>query len=310
MTTNQAISAGNILFVEYPLIKIDHDTDPNMHIMTIMQEIHRTVEQDRVDDTEFSHVWNSIGFSHKMYMHHLKALMYAGLKDIPKTNLDPRLVDLIKVKSNQFGSGNIRWRQPWGVYGVLSKINFGLPQNIAVVFGGAEHNFVCVAFAVKDIAKGEELVGDYFYDWFDYDASKMSKDVIDGLMKRRENVGAFFGYNHSERMKKILDALGSDNKSQQKKYTIADRFIYPNGIVGKSSDQKELEVVAGGEENMLASKMQKLVNSKHLFQIIDGNVSVAIPEWIGQSFKEYAHLWKAYRMVKTRLKEQCSKHCN
>lgn len=61
--------------------------------------------------------------------------------------------------------GAPRGRRPSAVYPILSKINFGVPQNVMVISGDTVHNDVSILMATKDIVAGEELVMDFTVDW-------------------------------------------------------------------------------------------------------------------------------------------------
>eukprot|EP01084_Bolivina_argentea_P097188 174736_1 len=151
------INAGEILFVEYPLVKIHDDMSPNMDGWTLMKTVHTGVETARKVDDEFSKVWDRMAKNQKI------SKQFETLMD---GYYHPGIEDLVKVNTNQFAMTS--WRKPLGVWGLLSKVNHDLPQNIAAFFGEKKDNYVCITMATTNISKGTELVIDYFLDWFEY----------------------------------------------------------------------------------------------------------------------------------------------
>ena len=59
--------------------------------------------------------------------------------------------DLVKVNTNRFGK--MVWRKPLGVNALLSQVAFGLPQNVAVMFGEKRDGFGCAVMATADLAR-------------------------------------------------------------------------------------------------------------------------------------------------------------
>ena len=101
-------------------------------------------------------------------------------------------------------------------------------------------------------------------------------------MIERDKRGSTFGFVQDTKWIKILNALRSKKKSNDKKYKIANKYVYPNGIIGKTSDNEQLELVPGSN-NTLARGLRKFVNSRKLFDILNGK-SMDIPQWVGDQF--------------------------
>eukprot|EP01084_Bolivina_argentea_P150790 263295_1 len=107
----------------------------------MMAYMHELV-QSKQEDPEFSKLWNQMGAHRQIYNRYVLMVNMFGM------HTHPGLTDLVKLNSNQFA--NIPRRKPLGIYALLSKINFGVPQNMGVVCGDSKTNYACTVFATTD----------------------------------------------------------------------------------------------------------------------------------------------------------------
>ena len=176
------IKAGEILIIEYPLLKLQSAPDSD-NTMSVVYEIHSQATNKRQTDPEFSNIWDSLAMNADI-------LMQYSDPGVKYEDTHPMVFDVTKFSTNHFGQGFDG--KPMAIYGLLSKINFGLPQNIAVIFGDKQDNFVCTILATRGIKKGEELVSDYFFDWFNYKDEKYHDVDYKRKLFRRSSIGALF----------------------------------------------------------------------------------------------------------------------
>ena len=300
------IKAGEILFVEYPLLRLDDGATHKIADGVLrMRYIQQLLQSSR--DPELSRIWlDHIDFNADMY--HLYRRQW---RHIPLRQLGG-LHDLVKVESNLFGA--MTRRRPRNVYALLSRINQGLPQNVAAIFGEKRDYDVCVVMATTDIAKHSELVSDYLFDWFrlkqksvapflehyfQQSAGEIWRSALwrrnlwrrrDIYLAERKSVGAGFGFDENEKWMRILEALNSESTSSEQKYRIASEQIYPNGLVGKQSGEA-MELVRGGLSRT-AAQIRELVDSRRLFNVLVGEGAQEPPAWTGQQFVESAKVWR------------------
>ena len=287
------INAGEILFVEGPLLKIQNERHDDLRMM--MNRIHSNVQSEHQRDPQFSRIWQTQIRADNDMKHRYESLRsFRGF------------ADFIKVLSNRFGVMNSR--KPLSVYALLSKINFGLPQNVAVMFGDKNDDELCAVMATTDIAKGTELVTDYLFDWFRLHPRSKSESLIfkkyyreffsDSLyrvyLSERKNIGEKFGFQQNAKWMKVIEDLNSENTSKRQKYEIAARELYPNGIIGKRRG-KPMDIVNGGHsESHLAQKIKKMVDSHQFADILDGAVSCDQSLWTGTQFCDEVTLRRKY----------------
>ena len=300
------IKAGEILFVEYPLLRLD---DGAAHKISdgvlLMRHIQQLLHSSR--DAELSRIWlEHMHFNADMY--HLYREQW---RHIPLRQLGG-LHDLVKAQSNLFGA--MTRRSPSHVYALLSRINQGLPQNVAAIFGEKRDYDVCVLMATADIARHTELRSDYMFDWFRFEAKSVAAFLQryfqqsageiwrsalwrrhllsrrDIYLAERKSVAAGFGLDQNETWMRILKVLNSESTPSEHKYRIASERIYANGVVGKQSGEP-MELVRGGLSRT-ASQIRELVDSRRLFDALVGEREQQPPAWTGPHFVESAKLWR------------------
>ena len=290
LVANKDINEGEIIIVEYPILKLNDDIDYKK-TRARMHAIHQIEQQQSTYDANFAEVWKAMAMNRDIFNFFAK-------------NIDPAdylaVINLAKFHTNHFRA--LSDTKPLSVYGLLSKINFGLPQNIAVIVGDEEEDFVCTVFATKSIKKGQELVTDYFFDWFDLDINKMErKDPKYELeLIAREEYGKNFGFKQSEYMQ-LWKLLSSDDTSIEAKSDAAVRELYPSGIVGKEAgwNMQLIETKSHGTDFELANKIGELVASRNLFEIIAGYYDKKCPRWLGKLFCKKAKRWRRDRLIQS-----------
>ena len=267
------IKAGEILIVEYPLLRIKTTPDPMAgNSVTVIQEIHSKAQHHAKLDPEFSEIWNGLAMNADILNQYSEP--WTKFEEV-----DPMVFDIVKFSTNHFGQGfNLK---PMAIYGLLSKINFGLPQNVAVIFGDEQDANVCVIVATRDIKQGEELFSDYLFDWFSYKEEEYQSADFKRRLFRRSSIGALFGFSQKRYMK-LWKALSLSRKSSEEKYKIATKWLYPNGIVGRNPGQT-MEIVKGGNST-LAHQIRQIVQSRLLFDLIVGDGDGEAPKWSGKQF--------------------------
>ena len=234
----KSIKAGIILFAERPLLEFDAGSLYPDHSWMILQ-INKLVSANYHSDPEFSVIWNELAVN-------LNVKQWA--QNIAKNPIAERaLLNMAKVFTNQVSA---HWHSPWHVYALLSRINFGLPQNVAVII---ERN-VCFLVSTKDIAAGTELLRDYFFDWFNYEGMDANGKRFEDLMTDRKLKSNLLGIASSKQKNpklKLLKALNSNRWSKRKKHQMAVKELYPNGIIGKLPQDKDIQIVQGGNVEMI-----------------------------------------------------------
>ena len=125
--TRADIKAGEVLFVERPLLSIEYARSGFL----MMLQINADVEERSGRDVEFDAIWNH-QLSVSDDIRHQYTLRWRQ-KGISANEKLEGMSDLVKVNTNRFGK--MVWRKPLGVYALLSQVAFGLPQNAAVMFG-------------------------------------------------------------------------------------------------------------------------------------------------------------------------------
>lgn len=134
LVVKSEINAGEILIVEYPLLRLETDTSSKT---TTQHQIEQKVASIMEMDPYFRRIWHSIP---------------------QKVAVDQRLVLPITKR---------KWLQSFGIYALLSRITTVNPEtshlskhreNVAVIFGGTEDEYVCIVMAIRDIPQGTELL--------------------------------------------------------------------------------------------------------------------------------------------------------
>ena len=179
-----------------------------------------------------------------------------------------------------FWHGSLNHRKPFGVYSFLGRINHGLPQNSAMVFGEDEDDFVCILIATKDISRGEEIVLDYFGNLHSNEA--LDSDLLDGRRFRGQEIGF-----DADSMLPITIVLNSDQAPIEDKKRILREQLYSNGIIGKAAEQtyRAMDVGCFGlndDECQRKKDMKKSIVSGHLFDVLRGRKKAE--SWTGDEF--------------------------
>ena len=297
------IKAGEILFAEYPLLRLDDDeTNKTTDGVLLMRHIQQRLQMQSSRDPELSQIWRShINFDADIYRLYRRQWRHTPLRQLGG------LRDLAKLQSNLFGA--MTRRGPMNVYALLSRINQGLPQNVAVLFGEERDYDVCVVMATADIAKHTELVSDYLFDWFSFGRESVapflehyfhqtSTEVWrsalwrrrDVYLAERKSVAAGFGFDQNDEWMRILRELNSERTSSEAKYRIASDKIYPNGLIGKRSGEA-MQLVRGGQSR-IAAEIREFVDSRRLFDVLLGEGAEEPPIWTGAQFCASAKLWR------------------
>ena len=255
LIVNKDVSAGDLLFVEYPLLKIDAYSPADS--LSMVLQINRQVKSQFISDCEFAKIWDGLEVNPMDLIWIRESLKMHGSQQPIALN------NMAKVFTNQI-NGKWHINQEITVYGLMSKINFGLPQNVAMIAGGSEHKFVCIALATKDIAAGTELVRDYFLDWFGYEGMRVNGNEFKEKIRVRNIQSAIFTRGQSRSTNgikiRLLKKLNSNKYSAAKKYKMATKELYPNGIIGKTANDKKVQFVKGGNESVMVDKFKKEIS--------------------------------------------------
>ena len=279
LIVNRDVKAGEILIVEYPLLKLEDTTTPAQPV-SMLYKIEKKVQMLKANDQEFADVWNGLAINAEILSFYIHG-------EDPVNH--HKAYDIVKFITNHFGG--INWNKPLGIYSLLSKINFGLPQNIAVIFGDKSDNDVCIIIATRDIERGKELVSDFFFDWFDFQTDKAQDPDYLMHLQRRKSIGTTFGFNQDdEKWMKLWKKLGSKKLSTTSKYKLATKYLYPNGIIGRSKNE-ETEIV-NGTYNRLAEQIKDIISSRLLFDLIVGDADREAPSWTGKQFIDKTKQWR------------------
>ncbi len=268
--------------------------------VSMLHRIHRDVQMKHKMDSEFSRIWNyQIGTNSDVHHRYHSELQRKGISMQHTLGMD----DLVKVHSNIFGK--MSRRQPFGVYALLSKMSFGLPQNVAVIFGEEQDDYVCVVMATKDIPKGSHIATDYLFDWFSFPRNPVLR--FQKYWKRLKIGDAHlktFGFDEHNRWMKVLRDLNAENTSKHQKYQIAESALYPNGVIGKESGSR-MEVVSDARSEF-AKEIKEFVDSRRLFDALRGdlrctvskhdggleNILCELPWWTGKQFQKAVEVWQ------------------
>ena len=168
--------------------------------------------------------------------------------------------------------GAPRGREPSAVYPILSKINFGLPQNVMVISGDEAHHDISILMATKDIAAGEELVMDFTMDW-----SKPTSISFALAAKR----GFTVKLSDHENWPSLT---GNHRKLSDTEYVKVMLALYSNGLVGKQRDEP-LESLPGcrllkAQECKRKNEVLAMVDSGDIWKVVSGEMEP--PSWAGE----------------------------
>ena len=279
------IKFGEIVLTEYPLFTIPEKLD-NPDSYKSWNTLRDKIEILSKSDERLKEIWlNEMCADQSLFQ---KQIIYLKEHGISIDSV-PGAPDYTKYQSNKFGI--LRGRQPFAIYGLLSKINFGLPQNIACIFGEEKDNFVVIVIATKDINKGEELVSDYFFDWMD-----IQSVTNDNYANHRKWYAQQIGIKWNDRWDKIVHGLTSKSTSQQYKHMLL-QSIYSHGIIGLESGKNKIFEVMHGCQNFEGTKrcvtkrnIARSVHSRLIFDVVKGRKKP--PKWTGKSFRKIAKQWR------------------
>ena len=163
-------------------------------------------------------------------------------------------------------------RKPDAVYPILSKIRFGLPQNVMVVSGDADHHFVSIMIATKDIAAGEEIVMDYLFDW--NSESPLSFKL---MVKQGFSIKLSKHRSWPQTGKEILP-----QREQERVFM----GLYSNGLVGRESGNERITSHPGCRGIKAANckrkqQIEAFVNSGDIWKMVRGDIEP--PSWAGET---------------------------
>ena len=165
--------------------------------------------------------------------------------------------------------GGATKRKPDAVYPILNQIRFGLPQNVMVVSGDADHGFVSIMMATKDIAAGEEIVMDYYCDW----ETKGSLSLL--LMIRLGFSIQLKGGNWPQTHTRKLTRNG------KRKIFMG---MYSNGLAGRESGEliNSLSGCRGLTDANCQRKhdVENFVDSGDIWKMVSGEMDP--PSWAGE----------------------------
>ena len=270
--TSEIIGFGTILAVERPLFHITNDEWNKYSIPSSMhRHVGQIVNKLKIEDPEFEGIWSDFVMS-KYRMDSWQQMFKK--RNMLYTQQDVQaLADLSIFATNVHGA--ISDLQPRAVYSILSRINFGLPANVAAIFGDEDDEFVCILIATKDLEADEELVMDYFYDWKDKEA------VNDKNLISRRKMAKTIGFDLNNDWIRVTRLLTSKISKQIKRKITHD--IYSSGIIGKEAG-KRLKVTHSCEDMKdkdceIKQEIKKAVDSGDIFRIVNGKISP--PEWAG-----------------------------
>ena len=201
----------------------------------------------------------------------------------------PGSIDAVIYQSNKLGL--IGGKKPFAIYGVLSKINFGLPANVAPIHGEQKDNFVVTLIATRDINKGEELQMDYLLDWFDINKQIAADEEY---IKQRKWFAFISGVEFNEKLDKITKDMSSPRTSLEEKHKMM-QSIYSHGIYYKESGSPihAMENCQSFEETsscVMKKNIVDFVASRELFEVINGKRKP--PKWTGKAFGKIAKQWR------------------
>eukprot|EP01084_Bolivina_argentea_P003238 6054_1 len=291
LIANTKIPFGTVLSVELPMITIPKKSydlkDEMVNIEKMIYVIHGIVNKHRKKDPEFKHIWdNEFIENPQIFSKMMNTLSkYSKSKSFPDENA---IHDWVKY--NTYWYGGINSYNPLAIYSILGRINWGLPQNAAVIFGGAKDRFICILIATKSIESGEEIVLDYFLNLHKKQAFTYMS------MQAREFRGPEFGFDSkwNEEMRKVTMDLTSDETSNKDKKRIIMERLYSNGIIGKESSNI-FKIVDGclflsDEDCRKKADMKRDIVSGDIFKVISGNKLAG--GWTGDEFIQLSKEWK------------------
>ena len=275
--TTQQIKFGDILAVELPFFKIvDEDLFSKLDsVLLASYYIGSGVEWMMTRNPEFKQLWDHLDTNQGEFertREMVKSSVTEQEMDSPEIQL--AISSFAKFTTNHLGQIAHPPRKPWALYSVLSKINFGIPQNVAAIFSDKEDGYRCVLIATRDIQVGEELVIDYYLDWDD-------KSALDRTPVRAMK-GRGFAFHLDDKAIDATKELTSKTVSKQRKAEVF-RHIYPNGIKGRAPGEPGLAALKGRgnlDETSYQRKLEiiKSVKTGDIFKALRGEID--LPDWM------------------------------
>eukprot|EP01084_Bolivina_argentea_P018860 35090_1 len=241
----------------------------------MLYNVVQSVKHYRKTDPEFKRIWDDeFTINPKMKENYINMFSSYGI-DIQN---DPAFDDFIKY--NTYWYGNINLIQPDAIYSTLSRINFGLPQNVVAIFGEETDKYVCILIATTNIKAGQELVIDYFLNLH------KKKSLSPKWTEAREMRGAEFAYHEDENMRQMMENLNSNQISDADKRTIIGKQLYSNGMVVKHPGT-EFKIVDGcetlnAEDCRTKKAIKRCVSSGDIFKIAVGENRKE--DWMGKEY--------------------------
>ena len=180
------------------------------------------------------------------------------------------------MESNIYGA--LIRRKPDAVYSILSRVSFGLPQNVMVISGDKDHQFVSIIIATKDIAAGGEIMMDFTFDWLRGRPPGVPSLSLSLMLQQGWSVKL------NGRDKWPQKATGKGELSRDEKEQIF-MGMYSNGLVGKQSGTEYLNSLPGcrGLTDMNCKRKQEVedfVISGDIWKMVSGEMDP--PSWAGE----------------------------
>ena len=293
IVTKEPIPFGTVLAIEYPIFRIiDEDKFNNLQLENVMHFIHDSIKKTAESDPEFKRIWENEIRANPAHLRRQSELLQSQFNvDVTSPENVAALKDSIKYFNNHYGE--IIARKPWAIYYTLSKINFGLPQNVAAIFGNKADGYPLVLITTKDIEHGEELMMDYFFDWKLH--NPVAKYRLVGKTQKLMDMGLVFDGQMME-WHKILTSTDVSAKDK----AIVLRKIYANGIVGKAADSNKMDVLPGqgsltDEQYEMKKQIIESVNNGALFDWVAKRSGYA-PKWMQKQYETLrAKMWQDQR---------------
>ena len=283
------IPFGSIISVEKPMLYIEDHPDfyvqyvdkDRISLPTMMHGVSVAISAARHMDGQFRRIWDEELETNQEMLAKYENTMKQN--EIP-LSVHTSLADWIKFMT--FWHGSMNQRKPYAIYSVLSRINHGLPQNVAMIYGDRVDEFVCILVATKNIQSGEEIVVDYFGNLY-------TKEALDPhTLKARRFRGMEVGFA-ADSMLPITLSLVSDDVTKEDKRRIIRAELYSNGIIGKQfgGHYKAMDGCVGlsVDECIRKRDLRKSIVSGDIFSVLRGEKDAEL--WAGDQFVQQYTRW-------------------
>ena len=119
---------------------------------------------------------------------------------------------------------------------------------------------------------------------FEYDRHALGNEVYKNKIAQRKEAGVSFGFKHGKKVMLLLKNLNSDMISSADKNALAEKELYPNGIVGRANGQAMSVLL--GYTNGIAAEVRWFTDSGQIFDVLTKNSQLAPPLWTGKQFRD------------------------